>query len=274
MFNRPYLYLAVITIMALFSCGKSDNPRPETPPVDSLYYKFMIGNDYSVSPVTGGSGPILLPGSANPMAGFTYQAKKPVRRSGGILTIAGAGGYMYMFSPLVYDTVVYNGNHITITTHYNGTDLVMAPNQRDIELENGRIKWRAKGRDTVYYYYGSDNRITRTESRNTMVKKVRTFEFDSHGNLNKTTRTTTDLEDNTVTIQEEETFTGYDTKANPLKNLWQWDDLYYRSLSANNFTGYSYKENVFQNGKIVSVNTQQTNITLYYTTNGQLDCTR
>lgn len=38
----------------------------------------------------------------------------------------------------------------------------------------------------------------------------------------------------------EESFLHYDTRPNPLKGYWMWDDLYYRSLSTNNFAKYEF----------------------------------
>jgi hypothetical protein len=271
MLNRPYLCLAVITVMALFSCGKSDNPQPATTPqVDSLHNKFLLPVSHGFYATTG---PVLIPVSSY-MTSFTYLNGRPNVRTGGWLPIATSGGFSYIFSTLVYDTVVYNGNNITLTTHYNGDGIIMDPNQRDLLLENGRLKRVVKAPDTTFFYYNAKNQPTKTETFSLSAHITRNFVFDNSGNLQNVKSSRVSREDEHIIYQEEETFTGYDNKPNPLKGLWLWDDLYYRTVSANNFSGYTYTQSTLQNGQVAVVANQQSTIPLFYTANGQLDCTR
>ncbi|WP_217604503.1 hypothetical protein [Chitinophaga sp. GbtcB8] len=45
-------------------------------------------------------------------------------------------------------------------------------------------------------------------------------------------------------------------------------------MSTNNFSGYTYTQSVLQNGQVVGSSHQESTIPLFYTTTGQLDCTR
>ncbi|SEK46419.1 hypothetical protein SAMN04488505_101248 [Chitinophaga rupis] len=271
MFNRPYLYLAVITVMAIFSCGKSDNPQPQTPPVDSLNAKFLLPVSHGFYSSTG---PVMFSPGGSTMMGLSYLNGRPNVRTGGLLAIATSGGFSYIFSTLVYDTAVYNGNNVTLTTHYHGTNVIMDPNQRNLLLENGRLKRIVKAPDTTYFYYNAKNQPIKTETFSRSVHITRSFVFDNSGNLQSVKSSSTSRYDEQVISQEEETFTGYDNKPNPLKGLWLWDDLYYRTVSANNFSGYTYTQSILQNGQVVGNSHQQSTIPLFYTATGQLDCTR
>lgn len=273
MLNRPYLYLAVITVMAIFSCGKSDNAQPETPPVDSLYAKFILPVAHGFYATTT-TGTVMYNPGGSIMIGFNYLNGRPNVRTGGWLPIAVSSGYSYIFSPLVYDTVVYNGNNVTLTTHYHGPDIIMDPNQRNLLLENGRLKRIIKAPDTTYFYYNAKNQPAKTETFSRGAHITRNFVFDNSGNLQNVKSTSVSRYDDQVVYQEEETFTGYDNKPNPLKGLWLWDDLYYRTLSANNFSAYTYNQSTLQNGQVVATAHQQSSIPLFYTAAGQLDCTR
>jgi hypothetical protein len=115
--------------------------------------------------------------------------------------------------------------------------------------------------DTIFYYYDSQNRIKTTEQHFEWTIVTKTYTFDATGNLTKISRVRK-YRDGEVITTTEETFGGYDDRPNPLKGLCLWQDYFYRSLSDNNFTTYTYTSGV----------TEETmNWTLVYDSNGNVD---
>jgi len=272
MYTRPCLCLAAAFLLTMLSCGKSDTPEPSITPVDSLNMKFLVHTSSSFFTVTTAPGSIT-PGTL-PITAFTYGNNRVLTRSGGVITIATSSGYSFIYTPLIYDTVVYNGNNVTITSHYRGTDITVSPDQRDLLLESGRLQRIVKAPDTVYFSYTSSHQLVKAETfgKNDII--TRNFIFDSKGNLQQVTSTDKRRNGGSTEMHEKITFSGYDNKPNPFKGLWMWEDLYYRSLSANNFAAYSYEQQTIQDQQVIAVTTQQTNLTLYYNSNGTLDWTR
>lgn len=123
------------------------------------------------------------------------------------------------------------------------------------DLETG------EGADTIFYYYDAQNRIKTTEQHFEWFVITKTYTFDAAGNLTKISGVK-EYRDAEVATTTEEIFGGYDNKPNPLKGLCLWQDYFYRSLSNNNFTSYTY----------ISGSTEETkNWTLFYDGNGKVD---
>ncbi len=159
------------------------------------------------------------------------------------------GGVLWRHSGF-YDTVMYTApNLITIVSKENLDDYNGHPNKREIILENGLVKQKItyddayfwSYTDTIDYYYDAARRLQRTRQRTKHYVIERNYAFDAKGNLRSILGEKKDRYDNTVVGTTEEHFGGYDDKPNPLKGICLWQDLLYLTLSANNFTSYSYR---------------------------------
>ncbi|KAA2240825.1 hypothetical protein F0L74_32335 [Chitinophaga agrisoli] len=266
----PYLLLTFAAIV-MVSCGKDDVARPQQPRIDSLHSRFVLNAsafNYSILPI--GAVPT---GDPFPMVLFSYRDGKPYLRTGYGIEL---GFINVRYSRLVYDSVAYNGNSlittITITRHYRGTDINMPPRQRDIVLENGRMLQQITEKDTTRYYYDG-NKLSRREIRSKSHRVTQQFYFNLSGNLEKVTSRDSSNYDNALLGTTEETFSGYDNSPNPFRQrfLMIWEDLFYRSLSVNNYTQYNMV--TYTPGIDIPA---MTNIvsTFYYRNDGTLDFTK
>ncbi len=260
----PCLLLTLIAVV-IASCGKDDTTRPLPPRVDSLAWRFPATSSFIY-----GTWPLGV-GEPLPMLLFSYRDGKPYLRTGGSI------GILDQYSRLVYDSVAYSGNSlitiVTITRHYRGTEINMPLSRRDIILENGRITHQITEKDTSFYYYDG-NRIARREIRSQHHIIKQQFHFNLSGNLEKVNTTDSSITANMVFTNTEETFGGYDNAPNPLRQrfLAIWEDLFYRSLSVNNYTQYHSETHTPGSSELpATVNIVNT---FYYHNDGTLDFTR
>jgi len=146
----------------------------------------------------------------------------------------------------VFDTLIYSNSSLIIE-HNPG------PSSRwHISLNDGAPAQRIsylyyQGQyiitDTIDYFYNAKKQIEKIESHYMIFtsrnRSTKQFYFDANNNLSRVT--TTYYVNDKLQYTIEEYFGMYDHTKNPLKHLWMWDDIYYRSLSANNFAEYTYQ---------------------------------
>lgn len=209
------------------SCKKSnaDGGYPLPVQIDSIAARYLFSDASSYGP----DGLIRIH--------FLYQNGRIIRRQGEEVYISA-----YNFTNLslqVFDTVMYAGNHILIQTISREPGYTPSANQRDFTIANGRIQQLATVSDTTTYYY-SGNRLSRTERVLGYNVFRKTFSYDGNGNLTQVNSTRFNTWDSSTVALKTENFSGFDAVANPLHGFGLWDDLLYRSLSTNNFSGYEY----------------------------------
>lgn len=261
-----------VPIVAFFitSCSKSDTAvdNPSTPiiKVDSVQEKYLFTNETRVT------GSVL-----NGTAVIQFNDNQVVKRAGAYVSYLDNGNFVSNYTTSLYDTVIYQSpNSLTMLQKTYDLRFTVPPLKREITLEDGLLKKKITyglradlPNDTVYYYYDNNKRIQRTEKYFLHDYVVRTYLFDASGNLTRVSSVRKGKVTGNVTAMEDEEFGGYDNKPNPLKRYFLWDDLYLRSLSANNFTTFKY---TYVN---VSANTPpevyQLKWTLVYDSNGKVD---
>lgn len=184
---------------------------------------------------------------------FQYSDNKAIKRSGSHLQVF--GGYDWnSYTDKVYDLVSYGNSTVSLQSH---NDLFSPAPKRpkwEIELVDGKpsrkISFVFYGGmyipgDTALYYYSSNKQIQKIEYHSTAQGSsylyTKNFTFDTNGNLQKVTSIYLKKPGN-VLFSTQELFELYDTKTNPLMHLWLWDDLYYRTLSTNNFAKYTFQK--------------------------------
>lgn len=232
------LTLSILIAGSLIACRKKSGVSPQDlpPATDSIQGKYMIfdAGGIGYTPGTGSNGY------------FSFQGNRISRRNGGFLPAPLSGAMSGPYSKDVYDTVIYQQNRIILETRTNVSGIIMPVNKRELILENGRIAKKiyhsniSDHKDTALYFYAAGNRISRKEIRYSDRTQVQVFTFDAQGNLQKIKTTLQISGQTTPNWTAEESFFNYDTRPNPLKGYWMWDDLYYRSLSTNNFAKYEF----------------------------------
>lgn len=253
--------MMLATSVLCVACSDSDDVEPRPQP-ESIHAVYLIDREtHTTLNMIGGN------------AKFEYAGDKVLKRIGGFVPVASSSGWSGHYTEDVYDTVQYlNKKTIRIFTTDNFEELNVSPSGREITLENNRMVRKitatnletGEDADTIFYFYDAQNRIERTEQHFEWSILTRTYTFNEAGNLTKISGVRK-YRDGEVITTTEETFGGYDNKPNPLKGLCLWQDYFYRSLSNNNFTSYTY----------ISGSTEETrNWTLSYDNNGNVDYSR
>ena len=237
-----HCFLLLFSISAFIACKKSKTPTPaDLPPtLDSARVYYMVTDarlsNTSIMGITGD-------------AHFTYENGRIIRRTGGHLPLPPAGVVPGPYTKEIYDVVQYHPDKIFMETRTELAGYNIA-SKRELLLENGRLKKkiytdnRDNRKDTVMYLYDNNNRIQRREMRNAYETFIQVFSFDGNGNLQSVRSTSTPAGAGDPSVIIEETFQNYDNRPNPLKGYWMWDDMYYRSLSVNNFAKYNMRKTI------------------------------
>jgi hypothetical protein len=259
-------YLSVILLG--LSCSKKEKglelveiPKPET--VLNIY--LFTNEEHLGSAEAAGT------------AYFTYNnAGSILKREGGFLQIPGS----FIYLREIFDTISFSGNNtITIEVKANVIGVTMQPSKRELMFNNDLLSRKiaygnspgGSSNDTTYYFYDASGKLQKTEQYFSSIYYVKTFFFDSKGNLIKITGIRKLRSDNAIINTTEEVFSGFDSNPNPLKIFNFWDDTFLRSLSANNFKGYSYiKKDPAGN----TIKQEQKNWTLVYDAGGIPDFSR
>jgi hypothetical protein len=258
------LFAMILATSVLYvACSDSDDVQPRPHP-ESISAVYLMDNEQQHNPIN------LVGGNSI----FEYTGDKVIKRIGGFIVTNPATGLPWIYTKDVYDSVVYlDKNTIRIFAAINFEGRTIEPNEREITLEDDRPVRKitaidletGKRADTIFYYYDAQNRIERTEQHFDWIIITRTYTFNATGNLIKISGVIKNS--GGVMYTTEETFGGYDDRPNPLKGLCLWPDYFYRSLSNNNFTTYTY----IAEGAYFGVKEESRNWTLVYDNNGNVD---
>jgi PBP1b-binding outer membrane lipoprotein LpoB len=239
------LVSVLFSALVIVSCSKKDGPVSKTSPlllmpvIGELNSKYLLTKEehYVSSAVSG-------------TAIFQYKDKMVSKRIGGKIPVAG-GGSVYITE--IYDTVEYTSpTTITMLTKDNIVDFDVNASKRVFTLEDGLIAKKItydsdnmlRFNDTMYYYYNSQKLLQKTEQFFSSTIITKEYFFDHNSNLQRIKTSKVDRYDGFVYHTAEEVFGGYDNKPNPLKGQTLWPDMFYRTLSTNNFTTYSYSKGI------------------------------
>lgn len=240
-------------VLCLFSCTKKDEQLNTELGIGEVNAQYFLKWNYGYA-----TGANLLAASK-----ITYDSNKPKKRSGSYLPVF--GGYDYnSYTDLVYDTVVWINSQKFLLQSKNMLPSG-SPNlpKWEVEINDGKPVKRISyfhhsgtyiPVDTALYFYDANKRVQKIEFHSSVQGVSYLFTktlFFNNDNLEKVSGVYL-RKPNTPLYSTEETFGSYDNKPNPLKALWLWDDLYYRTLSSNNFSTYTYKRFDAQNNLIDS----------------------
>jgi hypothetical protein len=231
--------LGFLTIMIIIIIGcKKEEYQPEYPNLEEYHGSTML---YPSE--------ILWPASNIKLV---YNKKgQIVQRIGDVIESNSWSGYSYIYYDKLADTVVYNKNVITITKHLISNEIFNSVNPYKIELfiENGLMVKKindnattmANDNDTTVYSYNNTGNVIAMINYNRTDKTFSKFTYDEKGNLNSIISETYLRYNNKISYRDTSTFSNYDNTPNLTKKLFMFDECFYRSLSTNNFSKYSYK---------------------------------
>jgi hypothetical protein len=231
------LFSFLVFILAIISCSKNnENDQPYV--FDAYRPSFM--NYFSMGGALDDTNKVFLE---------YYPDGKLKRRMGDMIPVP-IPPYPrpYDYCDCVTDTFSYSQDQVQVIRRLQIGDEVYQASTMTYFLENGRVSkitgifpFGDYNADTTLMIYNDNGLLDSTITRSyrlTDLKRllIKVFSFDGDGNLVKVDG------EYMGNGRTEEIFSGYDQHDNPLKNVIGLEDVFYRSLSKNNFTDYSYKE--------------------------------
>ncbi len=264
----------VLTMLVLgnflnFSCQNDDsgNVEADAEVFDSYKYYYMF---YPEPVYNSGTGIISI----------EYDdLQRPIKRIGGLITISQQTGYNYAYSEDFYDELSYDNNVLTIISKLN-SDLgyTIAENRRVFVLNGNKIDTKLEfvnenHTDTLNYYY-ENGKLKKIVANCPVIGGEiyhRNFYYNQQENLDSIVTRDFVWDENDQPFidynslkRTVELFSDYDNSNNQTKDLMIFDELFYRSLSENNFSSYK-KTTYTETGEIEDQ--EQRNWTLYYNGN-------
>lgn len=240
-----FLLMLVLLSMLMISCSRDED------------FQIIPDNETVVSKV---SLQVICPWvwNINPevekVFDFSYDSSQRLtKKMGGLLTSSSSAGGFEYFSDLVYTSLVYNDNKVTVENFSISTDFAVYKNSKYFTM-NGQNQIETNEVPSIYnnlndrkdfYYYKNgklDEIVTTFPNRATdpiayLLTYSEKFYYNSIGNLE---RTEYFEQINGVNNQNPRVryFENYDSAYNPFKKLALLDEYFYRSLSKNNYRGY------------------------------------
>ena len=237
--RNTFFFLA--TVIGLYACQKSsNNPAGTIHKFDSISRGYLTG----FTNIFTGIGPY-----SPETFYYKYAGDRFSLRMGGFTQFAYSGGYYSVFTPLRYDTVIYDAGSIMVVAESTGNGILykqvdtvyyrVSNNMPQTKIYYDRM---ALAYDTTLYYYSPDQKLTRSieDFNGTVYEK--TYAYSPAGNVETIEGKITARSSGNVLYTSRETFGDYDNTPNPLKAYWLWDESFERSLSQNNFRAYSYRK--------------------------------
>lgn len=229
----------IIMIIIIIGCKKEDS-QPE--------YPYLT--EYHVSKMLYPGGFLWFPSTTIKLV---YNEKgQIVQRIGGVIETNPGSGYSYTFYDKLADTVVYNKNVTTITKMLipNENYTSVYPYKKELFSENSHIVKKisdnasplANDNDTTVYSYDKSGHVITMKKYTRSDKTYSKFLYDDKGNLNLVTSETFLRYNNEILYRDTAMFSDYDNTLNRTKNLFIFEECFYRSLSTNNFSKYTNKK--------------------------------
>lgn len=253
--NNFFFYGMLIALLTFLSCSDDDG---NIPPGDNFnianYHGFYGQYDIQLSPNT----------TQDDLINFEYdQFNRITKRTGDVVYASPNSGIEGYLHNMLYTSLTYSGNNIYLERKIspNGNFTTVAENETTIVLDfNNRmiqkITFEAElgstpKRDTTNYTYENDKLISYIKTSNFVGSSWSTRYFEesnlyyTNDNLDSivtvSSRKSTDELYTVFEKKETQVFEGYDSAQNPFRKLQIFEETFNRSLSKNNFTGYSKK---------------------------------
>ncbi len=179
---------------------------------------------------------------------LNYQDSKIVKRIGALSILDPASGFNFVFNQNLFEEIIYSQNLITITRKINSTSQTVNPDLETITLNNDN-KMISKVRErfglpteTEIFLYDASNLLKESNSGDkTTINGGKNAKYYYNSNKNLDSIVTINYSLNVLKTKRIQTFTNYDYDTNYTKNLFLFDETFYRSLSKNNYKKYTSK---------------------------------
>lgn len=263
---KKYALLFAILLLIITSCSRGNEIiEPEIEQNSNNSFKYIAGY-------------MFYEGNFDASSKITvdFINSKPIKRTIPANDPSTIGGSTNINDGSLYEELSYNGNTITILQKSSNPTIISPEYKKIITINAGKIikkivydQFNEKLTETDYIYNDDklqsfsyfkkfytgmmylDSKSIVYYNGNNNVDSIVTKKSEYDNNLDLYV-----FNDNTLK-RKVETFTNFDASSNPLKNLGVFDQLFYRSLSANNFKNYelkSYDENGSPNGATAQIN--------------------
>jgi hypothetical protein len=232
----------------LFMAGcRKDNEPSVNQRVDSYYYGYM---DYPLYGTYGNPLSVRPNFEADNLVKFEYNGGKIVKRIGGLLYVSPGSGYDLMFSSDRSLELTYKGSQITIASYIYGqtsaaNDQIIFKNTHNQMVKKVVRPYDAVRIDTIAYTYNSSGFLIQSINErhylhdNFIVTETSLYYYNGNNNLDSIVSRVFDEEGEFIWDKQVAIFNNYDNSPNPLKDLIIFDDIFYRSLSRNNYSSYA-----------------------------------
>ncbi|MFA5298054.1 MAG: hypothetical protein WC389_07580 [Lutibacter sp.] len=216
------------------SCSTDDIPdQPKQQLMESYYISYMH-YPFGILPI-------------NTIAYIEYNSNnKIIKRKGGILEIDPASGYTYSFSDEIFDELSYQTNKIIIERKTSSTEYQMSKFKRFFSLNNeGKIVQKITEtedyKDTINFNYNPAGQLISSKLEKKHYPTESFYYYNAQKNLDSIITKTSFLSSTGISLIEKtvEIFKDYDNASNPTNNMMFFEELFYRSLSKNNYSTYS-----------------------------------
>ena len=222
--------IALLSLLLLTSCCQVDTSfTPTEAPITGYNFKNMH-YPASTSP------------SLDPNVTLQYYNRRIAKRTGGVRAIDQSSGYSFAFTNDVYEDLTYINNKITITarnTYYPGpqgtTEIILDGQSR--MTRKIAVQPYPSSLDTIKYSYTGNQLTQSTTGKYQAEHHISNYYYNSNSNLDSIV-TKKYYSGEVMYLKVKETFTNYDTAANPLKSLFIFNETFLRSLSQNNYMKY------------------------------------
>ena len=228
------LLLCALTILA-FSCSSSDEAEIlENQDTLDSYLLYYMNYPKETNPV-----------DLTKLVTITKNNEGIItERIGGVYdaNLDPAVGFKYFFSEKIYDELTYQDNTIIIEKKSMDSDLVIPTCKRTLIFDENQkiiqktIETSAPDKtDTIDFQYNVNGKISKILYKGPNIPKETSFYFNNNENLDSIVTIEYELESD-KTIKTLERFENYDSAENPIKELFIFEELFYRSLSRNNYS--------------------------------------
>ncbi|MBC31503.1 MAG: hypothetical protein CMH48_11740 [Muricauda sp.] len=180
---------------------------------------------------------------------FRNEGGQITKRTGGIYNpnVAPETGISYFYDDSISDEVIYDENKIIIEKLSNNPELDIPVFKRTFILDsNNNIIQKIietsdpVKTDTLDFEYNLNGKISKILYKTLTIPKESSFYYNNNENLDSIVTVEYD-EELDRTIKTRERFENYDSAENPIKEFLIFEELFYRSLSKNNYSLYWFE---------------------------------
>ena len=225
--------LLFFMLITMISCSKEDIPnQPKEQLMEAYYFNYMH-YPYSIL-------------SSSSIAYIEYNSNnRIIKRKGGFLEVNPATGYTYFFSDEIFDELFYETNKITIEKKTSSTEYQIPKFKRFFSLNNeGKIVQKIteteNDKDTVNFKYNPAGQLNSSKLEKKYFPVASFFYYNDQKNLDSIITKRYFLSSTGISLigKTLEIFKNYDNASNPTNNMMFFEEIFYRSLSKNNYSTY------------------------------------